>query len=241
MYYYLYKTTNLLNGKFYIGMHKHATNFDSKYYGSGVGLKEAIKKHGKENFTVEVLEYCDSLEQMWARERELVTEDLVKSNRCYNRHPGGRGGSPKGRGLGRPRRKGWVSVIHIETSETTQLKREDITSEWRPVAKGLKHSEEFRERCRQRNLRPGFHRPPPIEREPGCFWWNDSTNQKYAPTAPGPNWVRGMVKRTTKRKSPTNWIKAGYKYYNNGVSNLRLHDGAIVPEGFIVGKIKKKA
>lgn len=49
----IYKTTNLINGKWYIGQ-------DSKniphYYGGGVLLKKAIKKYGKENFKKEILE-----------------------------------------------------------------------------------------------------------------------------------------------------------------------------------------
>jgi len=43
----IYKTTNLINGKIYIGQSfKH----NCKYLGSGIFLKRAIKKYGIENF-----------------------------------------------------------------------------------------------------------------------------------------------------------------------------------------------
>jgi hypothetical protein len=46
MNYFIYKTTNLLNGKYYIGM--HVTNqIDDGYLGSGKYLNNAIKKYGK--------------------------------------------------------------------------------------------------------------------------------------------------------------------------------------------------
>lgn len=57
MYGYIYKTTNLINGKIYIGQHK-AEEFDSTYKGSGTLLQEAIKKYGKENFKVQLIKEC---------------------------------------------------------------------------------------------------------------------------------------------------------------------------------------
>ena len=50
--FYIYRTTNLINGKTYIGQHKRRPG---RYFGSGLLLKNAIKKYGKENFKVEIL------------------------------------------------------------------------------------------------------------------------------------------------------------------------------------------
>lgn len=45
MFGYVYLTENLINGKCYIGRH-HSTEFDTKYKGTGILLKQAFKKYG---------------------------------------------------------------------------------------------------------------------------------------------------------------------------------------------------
>ena len=88
MHYVIYKTTNLINGKFYIGKHK-TVDLNDGYRGSGKLLKRAIEKYGLENFHTEILYRCRSEKQMNIMERILVVPDLEVS---YNICPGGRGG-----------------------------------------------------------------------------------------------------------------------------------------------------
>ena len=64
---YIYKTTNIITGKIYIGQHM-SSSFDIKYKGSGISLSYAIKKYGWDNFYTEIIEECESLSQMNERE-----------------------------------------------------------------------------------------------------------------------------------------------------------------------------
>lgn len=64
---YIYRTTNLINGKDYIGQH---LDHGDEYWGSGTMLKRALKKYGKENFKKEILE-DNILSQEEADKKEL--------------------------------------------------------------------------------------------------------------------------------------------------------------------------
>lgn len=92
MYYTIYQTTCLLNGKKYIG--KHATlDVNDSYLGSGLILSKAIKKYGKENFKKEILFIFDNEYEMNRKEIELISEDIIKSDDYYNIAYGGHGGA----------------------------------------------------------------------------------------------------------------------------------------------------
>lgn len=88
MYYTVYKVTNIVNGKFYIGMHK-TNDLDDGYMGSGKYLKRAINKYGLENFIKEYLVITDSDAKMKLAEKILVVLDREVS---YNLCNGGLGG-----------------------------------------------------------------------------------------------------------------------------------------------------
>lgn len=86
----VYETTNLVNGKVYRGA--HVCDHDSCYLGSGSRFKKALAKYGSENFERKVLRECDSAEEMFEAERELVNEEWVKDPNTYNLKVGGEGG-----------------------------------------------------------------------------------------------------------------------------------------------------
>jgi len=89
-YYFVYKTTNLKNNKFYIGVHE-TYNMDDGYLGSGKVLRNSVNYHGKDNFKREVLEFCVDKGSMYQKEKELVTEELIKDPKCMNLVVGGVG------------------------------------------------------------------------------------------------------------------------------------------------------
>jgi hypothetical protein len=90
-YYYIYKTTNLINEKYYYGMHC-TDNLNDGYMGSGTKLKRSIKRHGKENFKTEILEFLPNKEELLKREKEIINEEVLKDPNSMNLQPGGGGG-----------------------------------------------------------------------------------------------------------------------------------------------------
>ncbi len=84
MYGYVYLTTNLINGKKYIGLHK-SKELDTSYYGSGKLIKRALNKYGLENFKLEILETCDTHDELIAAElRHISNNDASESDDYYN-------------------------------------------------------------------------------------------------------------------------------------------------------------
>jgi len=87
----VYKTTNLLNGKIYVGKKE---GDDPSYIGSGYILKKAIAKYGKENFKKEILETCGSREELVEREIFWIKElNATDPDIGYNVAEGGNGGN----------------------------------------------------------------------------------------------------------------------------------------------------
>lgn len=95
MKHFIYKTTCLVTGKFYLGMHS-TENENDGYMGSGKILLRSLKKYGKDQHRFEILEFLSDRQTLQAREREIITEELISDPLCMNLKVGGEGGGEKG-------------------------------------------------------------------------------------------------------------------------------------------------
>ena len=108
--YCIYRITNLINGKTYIGQHKYRV-LDDSYMGSGTLLWKAYKKYGIENFKKEIIcknvQYKATIDDM---EKFYIKKEREQNpNGCYNIADGGDGGcTNKGK--------------HFKVSEETRTK-----------------------------------------------------------------------------------------------------------------------
>jgi group I intron endonuclease len=133
MYGYIYLTTNLITGKKYIGKHR-STTFEPSYLGSGKYLKNTISKYGRENFTCEILEWCETLRDLNDCEIKWISQlNAVECETFYNLAPGGEG----------------HTAPH---SMETRKQMSDIKKGKAPGNKGKTLSDTTREKMRQAKL-----------------------------------------------------------------------------------------
>lgn len=154
---FIYKITNKINSKTYIGQTVQPLNIrwgQHKNSSSGCrALKMAIKKYGSENFQIEILEECSSLKELNQREERLIKSFNSLAPNGYNLLSGGlnKRHSRESRELIGSYHKG------KEVSDKTKEKLRRISS-------GKRHSEETKEKCRQANkkrvYKKGFKHNP---------------------------------------------------------------------------------
>ena len=97
--YYIYRITNNINHKTYIGQHKYCKSLlvEDRYMGSGVILRKAQKKYGIENFSKEIITIAMSRSEANVLEKYYIAKERKENNfGCYNVADGGQGGGQKG-------------------------------------------------------------------------------------------------------------------------------------------------
>lgn len=162
MFGYIYIVENNINNKRYIG--KKTGKFDKNYYGSGIIVRQAIKKYGKDEFSVKILEYCDSQEILNEREKHFIQT----LNPEYNIAAGGDGGH-----VLKYADKNYVKEIYIKRSITMSNTWNNISKEKREEwgrnisikrkgsngRTGTHHSEETKKRISESNKSGVLKRP----------------------------------------------------------------------------------
>jgi hypothetical protein len=107
MRYFVYKTTCLPTGKYYIGVHSERRQSDG-YIGCGIcsdgtavnlknkkiksALIDSVIKYGYKNFKRDIIKEFSSVDEAYDFEKQLVTKDVVNSKQCLNIKLGGIGG-----------------------------------------------------------------------------------------------------------------------------------------------------
>jgi hypothetical protein len=216
-YFYLYRTTNLINGKIYVGVHK-TSNLEDGYIGSGKVLNRAIEKYGIENFRKDILEFFDTAKEMFAKEKEIVTEEFLLREDTYNLKHGGFGGfdyvnkvtdsaaKSKAGKMGRAKgiERGTLKIGF--TAEETQRGRENYR-------KLYNENKEFRQSIREAGRR--------------------ANKLSQAPE------VRARVKETykeIKHQQGTTNSQYGTMWITNGIDNKKIKSTDTIPEGWSRGR-----
>lgn len=109
MAYTVYRTQNIVNGRYYFGVHK-TKNMDDRYLGSGAALKREIAEYGRQAFLKNVCFVFDALDDAFAKEIELV-ETYRADPLCYNLQRGGSG------------RFEWINLMGLRADNRNNPKR----------------------------------------------------------------------------------------------------------------------
>ncbi len=92
---FIYITTNIVNGKKYIGKRKYDRNREwVRYIGSGVLLRKAVNKYGKASFNRIIIDKAFSLADLNEKEKFWIEfYDAIHNDSFYNIASGGDGGN----------------------------------------------------------------------------------------------------------------------------------------------------
>ena len=240
MYGYIYKTTNLVNGKIYIGQH-HSDVFDVGYKGSGKILRNAIKKYGYENFSCELIEKCDTKDMLIEREIYWIKYyDAQNRDVGYNISNGGDGIVGPMPECMREHLRKMNTGKHL--SEETKSKLRAKNSGKNNAFYGKKHSEETKKhisdviKTQYINGRVGpmlgVHRYGKDSPRYGAVL-SDETKKKISDS------VRGFKHTDEAKRKMSNNIK-GRVFINDGVNNKRVNPDELdvyLKSGWIRGRL----
>ena len=247
MYGYVYLTTNLINQRKYIGMHK-SSHFDESYKGSGKILKQAFEKYGWENFKTEVIEWCETCEKLCDQEIYWINRfDAVNSREYYNIGQGGTGWQVHLSGESHPMygRRGMNSPSygHKVSEETRNKIREKAKSRvWIFNEENIEIT--IDEDKLSAYLSAGWSRGRVMSSTKGLdltrignsfsdnkgrIWINNGSINKMIHKkdfCDYDGWSLGTLSRSTK----------GHKWYTNGSKDILLSQSDEIPPGYYQGR-----
>lgn len=246
--YYIYRITNLINGKTYIGQHKYKDLNDS-YMGSGILLHKAYKKYGIENFKKEILysniQYKETVDDM---ERFAIAKERAVGKAEYNIADGGQSGineeikkkiskTKQGHLVSKETRKKISEANKGKClSEETRKKISEARNMQVAPMKGKHHSEETRKRISESNKGKSSwvkgkhcseeHKRKISEAIKGKHR-SEETRRKMSKAKKGQT-----ISEEQKKKISETW--KGSHWFNNGTKNVRAKT---CPEGFVPGRL----
>lgn len=225
MYYTVYKITNILNGKIYIGCHK-TKDLNDNYMGSGNLIKHAIQKYGIDSFQKEYIAIFDNARDMFDMEATLVNESFVSSDDTYNLKCGGNGGRDhivnnplyedmqknNGKTLsGKLKDDSALRTKWLSSLKKAALQRDKASYKPPPPTTGMTHSDSTKAKISEKNR---IHQQGSGNSQYGTRWVNDGIKsfkiKNKQPLESG--WAFGKIKTHHKECKCGAIIKPRRKY-----------------------------
>jgi group I intron endonuclease len=222
-YNFVYITTNLVNGKQYVG--DHSTNdLDDGYLGSGLLIQKSVSKYGKKNFERKIIKICETKEEAFNLQKKYINEYNTLSPNGYNISP-----------------KGGVGVNGCHASET----KEKIRGSLRGIPKTKEHIENIRKIL---GVQGAWNKGIPISEDmrDKIVESNKKRREKNHPmygkthTEESKEKMRGHRGQMNEihKQNMSNSHKGKF-YINDGIITKQLKKGDQIPSGWELGRKKK--
>lgn len=211
MFYLVYKITNTVNNKIYIGCHK-TSNKNDDYFGSGKYLKHAIAKHGIEKFKKEIIFEASSSEEMFEKEKELVEV----GSHTYNLKSGGNGG-----------------FDYINSTITSETRKYIGSLGAKALKERLNNDSEFRKQFSedQKRIAKDLHTKGLLKTWKDTYSWVGKKHKEESKKKIGEaNAIH--QKGSGNSQYGTMWI-------TNGIESVRIKKSDAIPEGWKKGRVIK--
>lgn len=208
MFYTIYKITNKINGKYYIGKHQ-TKDLDDGYMGSGKLLKRAVCKYGVENFDKEILHVFDNEKDMNDKEKELV--EHLDSN-TYNLCSGGQGG-----------------FGYINDNVWTEEKRLNHNKKYSPF-------KDFDSNFRSENAKKGMKRIRELYKEKFSVWSRLGGQKAFKGKSHSKETIIKMSESSKGQGLGSKNSQYGTMWITNGNESRKIKKLDIIPEGWYKGR-----
>ena len=260
---YIYKFTNLVTSKIYIGK-RQSNTFDKYYYGSGKTWKQDLQLYGKNNIQREVIGwYYDYQSLLEAEKYWIKYYDARNPSVGYNIHKGGYGGNSlndkeawsklhSGERNGR-----WHKEVKQETRDkisaanTGQIRSDEFKRRVSDSLKGKKKPEDFGKKIsmaqkgrvksdiEMQHLREALHRSQPKRTASltGLKSYNNGEKEIHinpSISSVPDGFVLGRLKGHHSLKVHQKWI-------NNGIFEKHINQGDELPCGWVYGRLSHKS
>jgi hypothetical protein len=216
MFYTIYKITNQIDGKFYIGSHK-TKDLDDGYMGSGRYLRRAQEKYGIENFKKEILFVFETAEEMYAKEAEIVNEDFLATENTYNLKIGGFGGFDY---VNDPR------LFHNKTHTKEHMKMMSSKSldKRQEILKELRADDQWLKKHRQ-SISDGLRK-----------YFEDGGRSSFFGKKHSKEFKQKMSLIMSEKQSGEKNSQFGTMWITDGVTNKKIKKNDTIPEGWCKGR-----
>jgi group I intron endonuclease len=241
--YKIYLITNLKNNKQYVGITKFSLEERfCQHIKRGFILTEAIRKYGKDLFSIELIEEVETAERAYELEIFYIEKYNTKSPNGYNLTDGGDGifgweateeyrkeCSERVKELHKQKKVGMYGKKHTE--QTREKMKESAKEVERTWLIGRKHSPETIELLRQKNLGRKHTEETRQKIKENHHDISGENNPMYG-RKHSPETIEKMKQKRAQNRVKRIWV-------NNQVEEKLIPVDGPIPLGYTLGRIKK--